>query len=148
MGSIGERLKLWRGYMGLTQAEFAELSKINEAQIKKYEIDISIPGGKIMQKIAATGVNSHWLLTGEGEMINKEHPKVLIYEPSPTISISADLEELTPQIESIFKILEEMDKEKREDFLSQMYKSVKEIQRIDNMEKLLEELSKKRKTGS
>lgn len=148
MSSIGQRLKLWRGFLGLTQSEFAELSKINEAQIKKYEIDISIPGGKVLEKLISTGVNAHWLITGEGEMASQQENLSETPENSALIELPKSLKDKSDRLTAIFNILGEMPDEKRDSFIQEMYKSLQEIKRIDNMEALLKELQRERKTGS
>ncbi len=66
--SIGKRLKQWRQSLGKKQIEFAEISGLGIAIIRKCEADASMPGGHTLIALAGTGLNVHWLLTGEGEM--------------------------------------------------------------------------------
>ncbi len=40
--------------------------------IRKWEGETSLPGGDALQRIGGTGVNLHWLLTGEGSMRSDE----------------------------------------------------------------------------
>lgn len=67
MQSVGDRLKIWRSYLGTTQPAFAELIGIHVGMLKKYETGKTIPGGEKLIAIATTGLNLHWLLTGEGD---------------------------------------------------------------------------------
>lgn len=70
--SIGKRLKLWRKSLGKTQEEFSKLSDVGIAILRKSELDASTPGGNTLLAFANTGLNIHWLLTGEGAMATSE----------------------------------------------------------------------------
>lgn len=53
--------------------------------IRKWEGETSLPGGDALQRIGGTGVNLHWLLTGEGSMRSDEEraatPDVAVATP-------------------------------------------------------------------
>jgi transcriptional regulator with XRE-family HTH domain len=66
--SVAERLKGWRQSVGATQDQFASLIGKHVGMIRKWEGGSATPGGDALIDIATTGVNLHWLLTGEGEM--------------------------------------------------------------------------------
>ncbi|MBK1691007.1 hypothetical protein CKO33_02325 [Ectothiorhodospira mobilis] len=65
---MGDRLKRWRSALGLTQGQFASLIGMHVGMVRKYEGEVQAPGASALQAIASTGVNVHWLLTGDGEM--------------------------------------------------------------------------------
>lgn len=53
--------------------EFAKLIGVTPQKISAYTSGVNLPNGETLQKIARVGINVHWLLTGEGEMlINNE----------------------------------------------------------------------------
>lgn len=64
---IGDRIKAIRESMGLSQREFADQAGLSTRAIQNYELGSSIPGGKILGKIAELGFNVNWVLTGKGE---------------------------------------------------------------------------------
>ena len=66
---IAERLRLWRKTaLELTQKEFAEATGVHLSAIRKYENRNSVPSSESLLAIASTGIDLHWLLTGEGDM--------------------------------------------------------------------------------
>lgn len=77
--SIGKRLKTWRRSLGMNQIEFSKLSNLGLAILRKCEIDASMPGGHTLISLANTGVNIHWLLTGNGSMTTPEQENVRPY---------------------------------------------------------------------
>lgn len=70
--SIGFRLGSARRTIGISIEDFSELTDIPVSTLKKYESDNRIPGGEAIQSVAKTGINLHWLLTGEGPMLIKD----------------------------------------------------------------------------
>jgi len=66
--SIENRLKVWRGYLGMTQAIFAESVGMPLRTLKGYEMGERLPGCEALAAIASTGCNINWLLTGKGQM--------------------------------------------------------------------------------
>ena len=66
---IAERLRIWRKTaLKLTQKEFAEATGVHLSAIRKYENRNSEPSSESLLAIASTGVDLHWLLTGERDM--------------------------------------------------------------------------------
>lgn len=53
---------------GDTQKAFASLIGKHVGMLQKWELGTAVPGGDALAGFASTGVNLHWLLTGEGEM--------------------------------------------------------------------------------
>lgn len=65
-----ERIKEVRKAHGLTQAEFGKKIGVKGNTITCYEKGIREPSNAIIRAIAREfGVDEHWLLTGEGEML-------------------------------------------------------------------------------
>jgi SOS-response transcriptional repressor LexA/DNA-binding XRE family transcriptional regulator len=72
MNNKGKRLKAFREYLGYSQKVFAEKFNTAQRNISKYETGlISIPDD-LEEKLAAEGMNLHWLATGVGKMILDE----------------------------------------------------------------------------
>jgi transcriptional regulator with XRE-family HTH domain len=74
--TIGARLSLARRTIGISVDEFSSLSGIPVSTQKKYESGNRVPGGEALQAVAKTGINIHWLLTGEGEMLSADSDQV------------------------------------------------------------------------
>lgn len=75
METLGTRLRFLRG--NASQGEFAERLSVHKNQLGKYERDETNPGSEFLITLQEkTGVNLHWLLTGEGN-------------PNPSTSINA-----------------------------------------------------------
>lgn len=138
MDSIGSRLKLWRKHLDLTRSEFAERTGIHPVQLRKYETDASIPGGEIMTKIASTGVNLHWLVTGEGEPALKQAQSKSVENSRATLP--AELEIYESELSAIHNLLAAMDEEKRADAIRVIFKHVKDTQRLDELEKMVRDI--------
>jgi len=75
--SIDHRIKVWRGYLGMTQASFADSVGMPLRTLKGYEMGERLPGCEALASIASTGCNINWLLTGIGEMRIDEQKKPL-----------------------------------------------------------------------
>lgn len=64
--TIAERLKLYRQQKGLSQAELAEKSQVNNKSLSRYELGSSIPPADTLKNIAdALGISSDALLNDE-----------------------------------------------------------------------------------
>lgn len=68
MEGLTQRLRLIRSQLGFTQKEMAERVNVKYRSWQDYENGKSVPGGKVLGGIALLGVNTNWLLTGEGPM--------------------------------------------------------------------------------
>lgn len=66
---ISDRLRLLRMELGLSQPEVAVKFNIPLPSWKNYEKGPSEPGSGALRCLAAGGVNTNWVLTGEGEML-------------------------------------------------------------------------------
>jgi transcriptional regulator with XRE-family HTH domain len=81
--TIGERIKLLRKEIGLTQAEFAEKIGLKQAAIGMLEKSIrNITDRNISQISTAFNVREEWLRTGEGE---KELPLISNFLSDPSL---------------------------------------------------------------
>lgn len=86
---ISERFVELRKHFGraagrkLSQRELAELLNIAKNSWQRYEAG-ELPGAKLLIRLAEEGINIHWVLTGDGEMVFRETP--------PALSIAAWLD--------------------------------------------------------
>ncbi|WP_421780761.1 helix-turn-helix domain-containing protein [Kiloniella litopenaei] len=72
--TIGERIKLVRGRLGLNQKQLADELGSSHRALQSYERDEQIPGGKVLLAFSNHGIDINWLLSGVGQMqlIDKE----------------------------------------------------------------------------
>ena len=69
MDTIGNRIKLLRKELHLTQEEFGEVIGISGGGVSKYEADATKPPEAAIKLICATyKVNYEWLVDGLGDM--------------------------------------------------------------------------------
>lgn len=118
---IGDRLRLWRQALGLTQAALAACTGIPIGVLKKYERAVSVPGGEALAAIARTGVNMTWLLTGEGEMWP---PKP---DPAPSAEASPALGRYARRLERIARLLEDMPDDRAESLLAEYLSRAQDV---------------------
>lgn len=67
--AVGVRLKEARAALGLTQKELCALIEMPLPSLRDYELGKRIPGGDAIGGLVRAGINSNWLLTGEGPML-------------------------------------------------------------------------------
>ena len=93
---IPERLRVARKHLGLKQGDMAVQSGVSARAYQGYEAGRSIPGGEAIQGFVRAGINSNWLLTGEGEMLVADlvsrEPKQETSAPSPQSDLTAHFE--------------------------------------------------------
>ncbi len=63
---IGSRITLVRG--GVSQARFAGQIGVHKNTLGNYERGERTPDADFLGKLAAIGINTHWVITGEGPM--------------------------------------------------------------------------------
>lgn len=132
---IGPRIKQWRKHLGLTQAKFAELSRVHIGVLKKYERGVNVPGGEVLGAFSSTGVNINWLLTGEGNM-------EALQASSEGVNVPEDLNTLQSHFDDLFELILQIDEDKREEAIDKMLAQVKEAARINDLERLVQKLNK------
>lgn len=76
---LGERMKIAREALGLSQARFGEEYGHNVRTYQKNEGGVSEAGMCLAASFVLAGINANWLLTGEGPMLLAElnTPKVV-----------------------------------------------------------------------
>ncbi|URD41468.1 helix-turn-helix transcriptional regulator [Pseudomonas sp. BYT-5] len=75
--NLSERIKAARKKARLTQAELAELVGIAQTAISQLESGKTLRSSYLVQIAQACSVNSVWLASGEGEMLQPEDPMYL-----------------------------------------------------------------------
>lgn len=80
VNSIAERIRAARLALGLTQADAASKFEIPIGSLRKYESGPSEPGSAALSGFTRAGINSNWLLTGEGAMLLSDAQQ----SPAPT----------------------------------------------------------------
>lgn len=134
---IGDRLRYWRKkVLGMTQEQFAQRTGIHLSAIRKYESRSSLPSGESLLAIAGTGINLHWLLTGEGDT----RAPAGSCEPSGEPS---DAAELVQRMAAIERLLSGLDPDKRRAVLSEIFSRVQEAKRVADLEELVRDLERK-----
>lgn len=69
MHTIGARLKTWRGSRKLTQPDAATHLSIPLRTYQNYEGNVRAPNTEAWQAFVRAGINTNWLLTGDGPML-------------------------------------------------------------------------------
>lgn len=91
---VGDKLKLVRNALGLSQAKFCELLDIGIGGYKKYEIGLSEPGYSVIEKFANHGQTKmfiQWLLT------DTTNPNAGQISPSDKMPLSVNSSSLEDQ---------------------------------------------------
>jgi phage repressor protein C with HTH and peptisase S24 domain len=72
MDTVQERLRILRKNLGLSQDEIALNTGAKRTTVAGYESGVSLPHAEFLTALHKNyGINSNWLLTGEGEMFIK-----------------------------------------------------------------------------
>ncbi len=79
MQIIGNRLKIYRKYLGWTQQNIADILGVSVRTYIYWERGNDVPLGKLYN-LSEYKLNTHWLLTGEGDMYLKNQEEVLDQE--------------------------------------------------------------------
>ncbi|MDM8143741.1 helix-turn-helix domain-containing protein [Megamonas hypermegale] len=88
MSDIGKRIRLLRKSLGLNQTDFGKPLGLKQAIIGQYETGVrNITDRNIGMLCKTYNINKDWLLTGEGEMENK-NSNMLIEEISQTQNLT------------------------------------------------------------
>lgn len=65
--AVGARLREARNALGLDQAEVAALVGVTRVQWGRYERGIGVPGGEVLGRAAAAGIDILYVITGSRE---------------------------------------------------------------------------------
>jgi transcriptional regulator with XRE-family HTH domain len=74
MRTIGERMRLFALAKYSKIYDFADALDMGAPNVQAYMRGARRPGSSVLQKIKKLGCNLDWLLTGEGEMMQREAP--------------------------------------------------------------------------
>lgn len=120
----------------MTQEQFAETTGIHLSAIRKYESGSSLPSGESLLAIAGTGINLHWLLTGEGDM--RAHPEAGGQPPQESPAT-----EFAQRLTAIEGLLSGLDPDKRQAVLNEIFSRVQEAKRVADLEEVVRGLERK-----
>ena len=135
---IAERLRLWRKTaLELTQKEFAEATGVHLSAIRKYENRNSVPSSESLLAIASTGVDLHWLLTGEGDMR-------ALAKRLGSAANTEGVADLVHGLMAIEELLHGIPDHKRSAVLDVIVSPVRELQRAAALAILVEKLQRDR----
>lgn len=135
---IAERLRLWRKTaLELTQKEFAEATGVHLSAIRKYENRNSVPSSESLLAIASTGVDLHWLLTGEGDMR-------ALAKRLGSAANTEGVADLLHGLMAIEKLLHGIPDHKRSAVLDEIVSLVREVKRVAELEILVAKLQRER----
>jgi transcriptional regulator with XRE-family HTH domain len=134
---FAERLRLWRkGVLEMSQEQFAEATGVHLSAIRKYETRHSVPSTESLLAIASTGVDIHWLLTGEGDM------RAPAIDPDSQAKTEADAE-LVRRLMAIETLISSIQDDKRSAVLDEIFYRVQEAKRVTDLEDLVKSLKRK-----
>ncbi len=135
---IAERLRLWRKTaLELTQKEFAEATGVHLSAIRKYENRNSVPSSESLLAVASTGVDLHWLLTGEGDMR-------ALAKRLGSAANTEGVADLVHGLMAIEELLHGIPDHKRSAVLDEIVSRVREVKRVAELETLVAKLQQER----
>lgn len=135
---IAERLRLWRKTaLELTQKEFAEATGVHLSAIRKYENRNSVPSSESLLAIASTGIDLHWLLTGEGDMR-------ALAKRLGSAANTEGVADLVHGLMAIEELLHGIPDHKRSAVLDEIVSRVREVKRVAELETLVAKLQQER----
>jgi len=109
--TIGQRIKLLREYLGLTQEEFAKHLNLNRSYISHIEKNKKQPSDKLLRLISHTfGVSYEWLKYGRGEMWEKGGEEVPVWLKEFMKKASDEDVEI---VKALIEMLEEVPEEEK-----------------------------------
>lgn len=112
----------------MTQEQFSAATGVHLSAIRKYEGRISFPNSESLLGIARTGINIHWLLTGEGDMRAAASGEITPLGTDPKV---------VRRLKAIADILADLDESKRAAVLKEIFSRVQETKRVADLESLL-----------
>ena len=112
--TIGSRLKVWRDSLHLKQTDAAGHLGLPPNTYQNYERDVRAPNTEGWEAFAKAGINTNWLLTGQGPMLLTElAPKLAVREPAADFRVAPaiNIEALAAIIEGALKAMPSASKE-------------------------------------
>ena len=119
----------------MNQEQFAQASGLHLSAIRKYEGRHSVPSAESLLAIASTGVDLHWLLTGDGDM------RAPANAPDSAAKSEADAE-LIRRLMAIEGLLNGIQDDKRSAVLQEIFSRVQEAKRVADLENLVGKLKR------
>lgn len=90
---LPDRLLQSREILGYTQKDTASILGVKSTTYSSYEKGNTPPSCRLLLMLAERGFNVNWVLTGRGEMLQKDMKgQISIYEPCHEPQINAVLE--------------------------------------------------------
>lgn len=74
-GRLSDRIRQARKHIGLSATEAAKIAGLTRKSWERYELDKNEPKASSLMVLVDHGIDAHWLLKGEGNMIREESPK-------------------------------------------------------------------------
>lgn len=99
--NISERLRLIRTKLNLTQRDAATKFNMPVTSWKSYEKGPSEPGSGALRGLAEGGINTNWLLTGEGKMLLADMQTPLHKDAQAAEPLELDRENIVLAIETV-----------------------------------------------
>ncbi|MBK9022120.1 MAG: helix-turn-helix domain-containing protein [Sulfuritalea sp.] len=121
----------------MTQKEFAEATGVHFSSIRKYENRNSEPSAETLLAISSTGVNLHWLVTGEGDM------RASVNRPDSADQSEADAA-IFRRLLALEGLLHGMKDDKRSAVMDEIFSRVQETKRLAELEDFVGNLERKR----
>lgn len=89
--TIGSRLKVWRESASLKQTDAASLLGLPPNTYQNYERDVRSPNTQGWEAFAKAGINTNWLLTGQGPMLLADLAQTLATQESQAAYASREI---------------------------------------------------------
>ena len=93
--AVIKRIKEIQSSKSMNQKEFAELIHVNQPDLSSYLSGKKPFGMTLINRISLElSINKEWLLTGEGEMLLSNNPKIYNEDKSDNITLSREVFDL------------------------------------------------------
>ena len=125
--------------MEMTQEQFSSATGVHLSAIRKYENRLSVPSSESLLAISQTGVNIHWLLTGDGEMVAATSKA----DQTPWGTDADLVRRITP----IARMLGDMEDAQRSAILKEFFSRVQDAKRLAELESQLHQSAPRKIAG-
>jgi hypothetical protein len=113
------------------------IERLHLSAIRKYENRNSVPSSESLLAIASTGIDLHWLLTGEGDMR-------ALAKRLGSAANTEGVADLLHGLMAIEKLLHGIPDHKRSAVLDEIVSRVREVKRVAELETLVAKLQRER----